>query len=264
MRTLLLTMVLAVWMAPVFAQSADEIVRQAHLNSYYAGKDGSTQMLMKVYRPGAAKPISKLFFMLRRDQEEGGDQKFLIYFVRPSDIRRTTFLVHKFIGRDDMRRLYIPASDKVLAISGSRKQDPFMGSDFSYEDVSGRHFSLDVHRLLGKERLNGREVFVTESTPKARESKTAKIKAWIDSKTYIPLKVEFFNHEGKVYKRFTADKITTIQGYPTILKRTMVSPLEGSRTVILVNPKKTRYDLGLDDTLFTERSLRNPPVKYFN
>ena len=73
MRTLLLTIVLAAaWTAPGFAESADEIIRKAHLKSYYAGKDGSVQLLMKVYRPGATKPISKLFYMLKLDEEEGG------------------------------------------------------------------------------------------------------------------------------------------------------------------------------------------------
>ncbi len=245
-----------------FAASAGEIVREASLISYYAGRDGRSQMLMKVYRTGSSKPISKLFYMLRFDVEEGGRQEFFLYFVRPSDIRRTTFLVHKFIDRDDVRRMYIPASDKVLAIAGSRKQDPFMGSDFSYEDVSGRHPSRDRHTLVGEEKLNGREVYVTESIPKAREPRTAKIKAWIDKANYLPLKVEFYNHEGKIYKIYKAEKIAVVQGHPTVMKRTMVSPLEGTRTVILLNPKKVQYDIGLPRSLFQERSLKNPPTKY--
>jgi outer membrane lipoprotein-sorting protein len=263
MRKVLLSLVLAAaWISPAFAGTADDIIKKAHLAAYYAGKDGGAQLLMKVYQKGAAKPISKLFYMLKLDVEEGGQQRFFVYFVRPSDIRRTSFLVHKFIDKDDFRRLYIPASDKVLAIAGSRKQDPFMGSDFSYEDVSGRHHTRDTHRLLGEETLEGRKVHVTESVPKEKEPKTAKMKAWIDAATYLPLKVEFYNHDGKVYKVYTSEKIVDVQGFPTIMKRTMVSPLEGTRTEILVNPKKVQYDLGLTEGLFSERSLRNPPMRY--
>lgn len=262
MRILVLGLALLTAAAPAFAESADEIIKKAHLAAYYAGKDGSAQMLMKVYQKGATKPISKLFQMLKLDMEEGGQQRFFVFFQRPSDISRTAFLVHKFIDQDDFRRLYIPASDKVLAIAGSRKQDPFMGSDFSYEDVSGRHYSRDTHTLLGEEQLDGRKVYVTESVPKVEEPKIAKMKAWIDAQTYLPLKVEFYNHEGKVYKVYTSEKIVTLQGYPTIMKRTMVSPLEGTRTELLVNPKNVRYDLGLKEALFSERSLRNPPMQY--
>lgn len=263
MKTLLLTAALLVgWMAQAYALTGEEIVTKASLSSYYAGRDGRSQMLMRVYRQGSGRPIAKLFYMLKLDIEDGGEQRFFIYFVRPSDIRRTTFLVHKFIARDDFRRLYIPASDKVLAIAGSRKQDPFMGSDFSYEDVSGRHPSKDNHQLTGEGEWNGRPVYLTESVPKAREPRIAKIRAWIDKGNYVPLKVEFYNHEGKVFKVYTAGKIKDVQGYPTVMKRTMVSPLEGTRTVILLNPKKVAYDLGLPESLFRERSLRNPPTKY--
>lgn len=247
---------------PAFASSADEIVKKANLAAYYAADDGSSQLLMKVYRKGSSKPISKLFYMMKKDLEEGGEQLFYTYFVRPSDIKRTTFLVRKYIDKDDFRRLYIPASDKILAIAGSRKQDPFMGSDFSYEDVSGRHYSKDNHTLLGDDNYRKREVYLTESVPKVKEEKIAKMRAWIDKKSFIPLKVEFYNHDNQVFKVYESGAIKMIDGFPTIMKRTMTSPLEGTRTVLLVNPKKVKYNIGLSEGLFSERSLKNPPMKY--
>ena len=157
-----------------FTMDVSEIVKKAHLNSYYQADDGSAQILMKIYAKGNDKPIKKLFYMLRLDQEEGGKQMFLTYFVKPTDIKRTTFLVHKNIAEDDYRRLYVPASDKILAIAGSRKQDPFMGSDFSYEDVSGRHYTKDKHILLSDDMFSGEAVYVTESTPLVKEDKIKK------------------------------------------------------------------------------------------
>jgi outer membrane lipoprotein-sorting protein len=265
MKKLLSFMMLSlVFSSLSYAEDVNEIMKKAHLSSYYLGKDGMGQMLMKVYAKGSDRPIKKIFYMLRYDVEDGGKQMFFTYFVSPSDIKRTTFLVHKYIDKDDFRRLYIPASDKVLAIAGSRKQDPFMGSDFSYEDVSGRHYSKDNHKLLEKGvKIGAHECFVTESTPKVKEDKIAKIKAWIDSKTFIPVKVEFFNHDGKVYKRYESKEIKMVQGHPTIMKRLMSSPLDGTRTEMLVNPKKVKYDIGLSEDIFSERSLKNPPTKFF-
>lgn len=245
-----------------FAQSADEIAKKAHLAAYYTGDDGSAQMLMRVYAKGAKKPIQKMFYMMKMDQEEGGRQLFFTYFSAPSDIKRTTFLVKKHIDQDDFRRLYLPASDKVLAISGSRKQDPFMGSDFSYEDVSGRHFSRDSHKILGEEKLNGKSHFVMQATPKETEDRLARMKYWVDKETYLPMKVEFYDRDGKLYKKYRSEKIATIQGYPTILTRVMESPLDGTKTVILVNPKRVRYNVGFKESDFSERSLKNPPAKF--
>lgn len=245
------------------ADSALEILKKAHLQSYYLGNDGMAQLSMKVYPRGATAPIKKLFYMLRYDLEDGGRQKFFTYFVRPSDIKGTTFLVHKNIDNDDFRRLYIPASDKVVAIAGSRKQDPFMGSDFTYEDVSGRHYSKDNHKLIGEENYQGKIVYVTESIPKVNEDKIAKIKAWIDKTSYVPLKVEYTNHKGEIYRVYTSNKIIDIQGFPTIMEREMVSPLEGTKTIMSVNPQKVKYNINLTDEIFSERSLKNPPVKFF-
>ena len=264
MKKLAITLLAALTLplAAAHALTGLEVAKKASLASYYAGDDGSAQMLMKVYAKNSKKPIKKMFTMLKKDVTEGGEQLFFTYFTQPSDIKRTTFLVKKKIKGDDFRRLYMPASDKVLAISGARKQDPFMGSDFSYEDVSGRHFSKDKHKLLGTESSKGVKVHVIESTPKVKEEKIAKIKSWIDAKSFIPQKVEFIGHDGKVFKIFTAEKVQKIEGIPTIMKQVMVSPIEGTRTEILVNPKKVHYNLGLATSLFSERSLRNPPMKY--
>ncbi|MCP4220908.1 MAG: outer membrane lipoprotein-sorting protein [bacterium] len=246
----------------VFAGSVDEIVKKAHLTAYYQGNDGSAQMLMKVFSKGSDKPIKKLFYMLRYDVKEGGPQMFFTYFVKPSDIKRTTFLVHKYIEKDDFRRLYIPASDKVIPIAGSRKQDPFMGSDFTYEDVSGRYYTKDTHKLLGEEKMDGHECYITESTPKVKESKIARMKGWIDKKTFIPVRVDFYNHDGKVFRTYESKNIQDVDGFPTIMERVMTSPLKGTKTIMLVNPKKVKYNIGMDEKVFSERSLKNPPMKY--
>lgn len=263
-KRILLGIGLLIFLTPaaVFSMSGEEVMTKANLISYYPATDARSQMLMKVYSPGKKKPIKKMFYMLKYDIEEGGEQMFFVYFTKPSDIKRTTFLVHKKLKVDDYRRLYIPASDKVVAISGSRKQDPFMGSDFSYEDVSGRHFSKDTHELKGTEKIKKDAVYVVESIPKSREPKIAKIKSWVRKSDFVPLKVEFYNHDGALFKTYIAGNIKKIQGYPTVLKRTMISPLDGTRTILLLNPKKMKYDVGLKASLFSERSLKNPPIKY--
>ena len=258
---ILLMMTLLFTVSAVSAEDVNAIMKKAHLAAYYAGNDGTGQLLMKVY-PKNGKAIKKMFNMLRLDIKEGGRQMFFTYFTAPSDIKRTTFLVHKNVASDDFRRLYIPASDKVIAIAGSRKQDPFMGSDFTYEDVSGRHFSKDNHKLLGSESIGGEDCYVTESKPKKKGNDIyTKIKAWISKKTYISMKVEFYGQDGLLMRTYTSGKIKVMGGHPTILKREMVSEA-GTKTVILVNPKSVKYDVGLKESDFTERSLKNPPMKF--
>lgn len=247
--------------ASVQAQDANAIMEKASQVAYYQGDDGRAQMLMKVYPKGSDQPIKKLFNMLRMDVEENGKQNFLTYFAAPADIKRTTFLVHKSVEEDDFRRLYMPAADKVIAIAGSRKQDPFMGSDFTYEDVSGRHFTKDNHVQVGEEKVDGGLAYVMESTPKnPADDIYSKLKSWIDQETFVVKKVEFYGKDGALLRVYTSASTKTIDGYPTTLKRTMVSPAKGTRTEILVNPKSVKYNIGLTESSFTERALKNPPL----
>lgn len=241
---------------------ANQIMEKAHINSYYQGKDGKAQVMMKVFQKDSKDPIKKMFYIMRLDKEDGGEQMFLTYFMAPSDIKRTTFLVHKKIKEDDFRRLYIPASDKILAIAGSRKQDPFMGSDFSYEDISGRHYTKDNHKIIGEEKLNGEDVYVLESTPKVKEDKIAKLKSWITKNDMIPMQVEFYNHANQIFRTYNAGNVMDIQGFKTVVKQTMKSPLDGTYTEILFNPKSIKFDIGLKEEHFTERSLKNPPMNF--
>lgn len=262
MKNTSLTLLLLLWAPISFAQSADEIVKKTHLNSYYQAEDGRAQMLMKIYPKNSEKALKKLFYMLRLDIEDGGEQMFYTYFLKPTDIKRTSFLVHKKIVKDDYRRLFIPASDKVLAIAGSRKQDPFMGSDFTYEDVSGRHYTKDNHKLLGEENYMGEQVFKTESVPKIKEDKIAKITAWISKADFLPLKVEYTGHDDKVYRRYVTNKRQVIAGFKVVSSATMFSLAEGTRTEMLLNPKKTKFNVGLKKATFSERSLKNPPMNF--
>lgn len=263
MKLLMMLSLLLIGSKGFSTEDVNEIMKKAHLSAYYQGKDGMAQLLMSVYASKDSKPLKKMFSMLRYDQEEGGKQMFFTYFSGPSDIKRTTFLVHKKLQEDDFRRLYVPSTDKVVPIAGSRKQDPFMGSDFTYEDVSGRHYTKDNHKLVGSEKFDKYDCYVTESTPKnPQEDVYSKLKAWIDKKTYTPMKVEFYDKEGKILRVYTSESMETIQGFPTIMKRVMVTPSKGTKSEILVNPKKVKYDVGLTEDLFSERSLKNPPMQY--
>ena len=74
-------------------------------------------------------------------------------------------MVHKTPDGNDKRWIYIPAVDLVKPISADDKNSSFVGSDFTYEDVSGRHWTEDNHTLKGDGELDGKTVYVIESIP---------------------------------------------------------------------------------------------------
>jgi outer membrane lipoprotein-sorting protein len=236
-------------------ESADEIMKKSHLALYYAGNDGIAEVTMNI-----GETRVREFTMLRLDNEEGGKQMYYTYFRKPQDVSRLTFMVHKVPFETDQRWLYVPAVDLIKRIAADDKTSSFVGSDFTYEDVSGRHFSEDNHALKGDQELNGRKVFVIESVPKKAYSGFSKKVSYIDNENFLPLKEEYFNSKDELERVFTAEKVDIIEGIPTATKRKMENVKKGQFTTVEFG--SIDYNVGLTDKFFTERYLKNPPREY--
>ncbi len=251
--TLLLATALA---APLQAQpldDADEIIRRANLSAFYAGDDGRAEARMQIV-DGQGRQQLRQFHLLRKDRADGGDQEFMVFFSRPSDVRGTVFRVAKHPAGDDDRWLYLPGLDLVKRIAAGDKRTSFVGSHFFYEDVSGRNIAEDRYRLLASD--NGS--YLVEGTPiKPQTVEFAYYHARIDQDSWLPVKVEYFDTEGRVYRRVEAERIETIEGYPTVVQAKVSDLRSGGHTTLQF--RNLDYNLGLPESVFSERSLRNPP-----
>ena len=116
----------------------DTIVSKANIVAYYQGKDGKAKVKMTVTDKRNQERRHE-FNILRKDTEDGGDQKYFVYFLKPPDVRKMVYMVHKHADpdKDDDRWLYLPALDLDKRIAAGDKRTSFVGSDFLYEDVSG-------------------------------------------------------------------------------------------------------------------------------
>lgn len=259
----LLSLLVAAHPFQALAASADEIIERSRQAYYYAGDDAMGKMIMELIDRDGKKRV-RVMTMVRRNQEEGKGQKYFIYFHEPGDVRRMTFMVWKYPRREDDRWIFIPAVDLVRRIAAEDRYSSFFGTDFSYEDVSGRDVAEDTHTLIREERLDQRDTFVIESLPLEPAAFTRRI-SWIDKSNFLPLKEEYFDAQGELHRVFTADRIEDIAAgegerrrtYPTVMKRTMRNVKTGHRTEVTVDT--VVYDLGLEEADFSERRMRRPP-----
>ncbi len=240
------------------AQTADEIMKQSHLAYYYAGDDGVAEVEMRLIK--GDKERTREFVMLRLDNVEGGAQKYYTYFKKPSDVSRLTFMVHKNPEDNDKRWIYVSAVDLVKPISADDRNSSFVGSDFTYEDVSGRHWTEDTHTLKEESMLDSNAVWVVESVPKEAFKGFARKVSYIDKASSLPLKEEYFNKKDKMVRTFTAERIEEIDGIMTVTLRSMENLKKGTKT--FVDFSAIKYNQGLTDDLFSERYLKNPPRQY--
>lgn len=234
----------------------DEIVTRANLASYYAGDDGRSEVRM-IIRDGQGREQRRQFDVLRRDLEDGGDQDFLVVFSQPSDVRNTAYLVKKHAGADDDRWLYLPGLDLVRRVSAGDKRTSFVGAHYFYEDVSGRGPEEDEHALVE----TTAEQYVLEHTPKDPSTvEFVSYRTWIDRETFLPMKIEYTNAAGDVYRRVEVLRVEDVEGYPTVTLSRVSDLASGGQTDMQF--RYIDYDLGLDESVFTERSLRNPPREW--
>jgi len=256
-----LTLLLLIGGAPSRAAdtpTGEELMKQAHLNLYYAGDDGRTVVSMTLADKNG-KTRSRKFVMVRKDYEEGGAQKYYTYFLEPADVQRTSFMVWKDPAKDDSRWIFVPAVDLVKRISAKDKGSSFVGSDFSYEDVSGRPWTDDAHVLLREDTLDGSAVWVIESKPVEAGDSFARKLTWIDQARLLPLREEYYDAKDRLVKTFRAETVEEVDGYVTVTKRSMTNELKGHRTTVEFSG--IDYDAGIPDDTFTERALRNPPAE---
>jgi hypothetical protein len=263
MKSVLLTLLLSVGLLTVAAvagaDEATQLMTDSHLAYYYAADGGAAKVTMTIVDK-KGRERERIFWMLRRDIEDLGDQNYYTYFITPADVRRTSFLVHKHADGNDDRWLYIPALDLVKRIAADNRSASFVGSDFSYEDVSGRLPSLDNHEILGEEAVDGRPATKVKSTPKDKGSAdwTQRI-SWVCMDSKLPLKEEFYKGD-KLTRVFTLTGIEDIEGFTTGTIRTMKNVKRGKHTVIRFD--EISYDIKLAASDFSERMLKSPPREY--
>lgn len=233
--------------------SADEIIARADMASYYAGADGRSEVRM-IISDAQGREQRRQFTVLRRDVDEAGDQQFLVVFSQPSDVRNTVFLVNKHINKDDDRWLYLPGLDLVKRVSAGDKRTSFVGAHYFYEDVSGRRPSDDTHELIE----TSDSFYVLSHTPKDPGSvEFSSYSTWIDRQTFLPMKIEYTNPAGDIYRRVEVFDVAEFDGHPTVTTSRVSDLLTGGKTDMQF--RYIKYDVGIPDSVFTERSLRTPP-----
>lgn len=257
----LLALITLVWVsssATAAEPDAQSIIANSLQAFYYAGKDMRTRISMRLIN-AQGQERKREMTLLRKNTGEGGEQRYYIYFHAPSDIKGTTFMVWKYLHKEDDRWIFIPAIKLVRRIAADDKRSSFIGSDFTYEDVSGRSVDDETHALLRTEEMAGRAAYVIESKPKAQADYVRRL-SWIDQQHELPLKEEYFDARDEKVRVFTANEIEQVDGHWTVTARTMKNLQTGHRTQ--THFTNIKYDVGLKQNLFTERYLRNPPRKW--
>jgi len=238
--------------------TADWIARQ--VDERDTGRDSRMAMAMRLIdRQGRARERSLSVIGLRG--RGGAGDRVLVRFTYPNDIAGTGFLVWERPGGDDDRFLYLPALGRVRRISGAERQESFVGSDFTYEDIGGRALE-DYHYTLLDEGASWLDASGTrhpawrlESKARDADATYPRVVSTIRKDNFVVVGAEVYNRRGERAKAYTVTKLALVQGIWTVMASTMANEIDRTRTELAVT--EVRYDTGLAERDFSRRELEN-------
>lgn len=102
-------------------------------------------------------------------KDKGRDQWKLMFFLEPANVKDTAFLSYDYYDadKDDDQWLYLPALRKTKRIASSDKSSAFMGSDFSYADMTTEALDNYDYKLLKEMDVRGHKVWLIERVPRS-------------------------------------------------------------------------------------------------
>jgi outer membrane lipoprotein-sorting protein len=129
---------------------------------------------------------------------------------------------------------------------------PSAEGDFSLTDYYDINVGEETHKLLRKEGLEGTACFVIKSTPIKQKLKYGKRISWIDPQSWIPLKIEYYDKKGKLWKILHVEWQNKFGLW--FWKNAKIKNVQrGYKTTIII--EEVRVNLGLPDRDFTKVSL---------
>ena len=191
----------------------------------------------------------------------GEDEHRIMFFKSPADVKNTSFLTYDYdnADKDDDQWLYLPALKKVKRIPSADKSGSFMGSDFSYFDMTDRDLEDYDFKFIKDTKVYGKDAWMIESTPRndktIKESGYTKTLAIVRKDNYVVVRAINYMKNGK--KKYLDVKKMHEQDGIWVLDEMTMTTKKGKamthKTVLKFNNIKVNKDL--HDDLFTTRRL---------
>jgi hypothetical protein len=182
---------------------------------------------------------------------EGDATRTLIEVEAPEAGAGTTYEIVARPGRPLERWVWLPELRRLRKIFGVQRTDPFLGTEFTYEDLG---LALPVERRAGVARRVGEpphRLLELESPPYHYYSRVV---TRIDPATNLPTTVSFYDRAGQLFREQRFGEVRQIDGrpFPTVIAVRDVQT--GAYSVLTF--QSVRFDVDIPPQRFSESALR--------
>ena len=245
------------------AETAEWVARQA--DNRDIGRDGRFDLRMRLFDRQQRVRERELTILTMRPRESaknaasGAGDRILIRFTYPNDIKGTAFLVWEHPDGDDERFLYLPGLGRTRRIAGAEAQDSFVGSDFTYEDISGRELDDYTYSMVEQDATwtaaDGQRVpaYRIESRAKDPQARFPRVVSTVRKDNFVIVHADIHNRRDERQKVYDVRRLEQVQSIWTLSEIVMTNTAEQTHTELVV--KSVRYNTGLEEADFSRREL---------
>lgn len=184
---------------------------------------------------------------------QGKKDKSLTRFTKPKSVAGVGFLVLAE-GGDAQRWLYMPKSKKTRMIAEGDKDKPFMGTDFTYYDLSPHDIENEKFDAVVDGEAGGHPCYVVRGRSKTPEkSLYGDVVKYVRKDNWVPIRVEFFDKKKELLKVSRVLELKQIGGNWTPMKVEMQNVQSDHKTIMTIT--KVEYDTDIPDRYFTKTHL---------
>ena len=254
LKTLL---VASLTLTSLFAITGQEIAQKVHDRD--DGDNSVSQMKMILIDKNGKKRIRDLKTFTK---DKGADTRKLMFFLTPADVKNTAFLTYDYEDsrKDDDQWLYLPELRKVKRIASSDKSSSFMGSDFTYSDMTSRNVADYTYKIMKEPTIRGHKTWQMLVTPKSQatvaETGYTKSIVFVRQDNFVIIQALNYIKAGKKLKYMMVKDLKKINGIWTVKEMQMITK-KGKKTLhkTIFKFSNIKYNQNLDTSLFTTRTL---------
>ena len=237
--------------------SAKQIVDRSFKATKLAGSEAVSTLTI-IDRKGRER-VRKIAVVTKLYDNETTEKR-LIRFLSPVDVKGTGLLSFDYEKKDDDMWLFMPALRKTRRIVSSEKAKNFMGSEFSYADMTPPVLEDFTCKKLGEKEIGGTLCWEIELIPVnddiADENGFSRRIAYIAKKDFLIRKAIYYDLDGELQKELEVKEIkevdTTNHKFRPV-HMIMVNRQNGRKSILKVD--EIQFSPNVKDEYFTTRYL---------
>jgi hypothetical protein len=253
--------------------SADELMKITYYLKYSKfARDYKSAGFAKLIPPHAPSRTKewRRFRIILNQKEEEVDYKDLLIILGPHNMKGLSILTWTYLDstKDQEVWMWLPSLRKVRRMSQSEEADPFLGSEFTTEDISTRRWESEIYKMVGGGKFKGytahsnnkmyqmdTDCYVIEAKPKRKDGYYSRRIIWLNKQSAAFIFADIYDPGGRKWKTHFKNYAVWENGCIPNTLWEGENQFTHHRTTIGFKENHIQFNTDLPETFFSQKTL---------